>query len=79
MKKLKLKRLSEVGNVLTSNELKRIYGGTTGSSEGSKECHCEWNDEKNKCEPNKSCPSGVECWHTMQGDHHICTTKFPYK
>lgn len=38
MAKLKLKNLSNIGDVLTSEELKLIYGGT-GSGSG-KECIC---------------------------------------
>lgn len=36
MKKLKLKNLSVIGNVLTSEELKHVYGGT--GSEGTYRC-----------------------------------------
>lgn len=38
MKKLKLKNLSAIGNVLTSEELKHVYGGSAGVSGGS--CTC---------------------------------------
>lgn len=35
MKKLKLKNLANVGNVLTSEELKHVYGGTGSGGYGS--------------------------------------------
>ena len=35
MKKLKLKNLSAIGNVLTSEELKHVYGGAGSGSGGS--------------------------------------------
>jgi natural product precursor len=53
MKKLKLKNLSKVGDVLTSEELKHIYGGDgsgSGSSCGTCRCYIQFSDGSEKME-----------------------------
>ena len=41
MKKLKLKNLSKAGNVLTSEELKHVYGGCgNGNCNCGSDCYC---------------------------------------
>jgi len=78
MAKLKLKNLSNIGDVLTCEELKHIYGGEVGS--GSK-CACSWDKSSKKCKPNNLCPVGTTC---MDGGEnptnpsiHFCITVYP--
>ena len=90
MKKLKLKNLSAIGNVLTSEELKHVYGGSgSGSGSGSvpipplpNQYHCEWDSIKKKCIPNPNCPEGTTCMdlgpiNQSPYSPHFCATILP--
>ncbi len=56
MKKFKFKNSSDIGDVLTREEIKHVFGGNYGGSSGSKPCSgkgegapCEWKNRWGTC------------------------------
>ena len=83
MAKLKLKNLSNIGDVLTSGELKFIYGGASGSpncgSANSKCCctYTEYDAITNK-EKTKKSPLQAACESDCANQcHNICYKQNP--